>query len=174
MKLRTDFNIAGHFNLIAASLEMDSNIRAHWDRQEVCKKQLFDTGSNFRAKASRPPPSLSPLLYAVHNSHNQCGKYLFLAVHIQIYLNFIIFSCLLEWWVNMLGPEPLTIHWMTVATSLIGKWGITAHMWCMDGAKSICRVYKFWVCRLPLMKLIIVLECAPLAMHTVLSATPLC
>jgi hypothetical protein len=53
--------------------------------QEVCKKQLFDTGSNFRAKASRPPPLL---LYAAHNSHDLCGKYLLLAARIQIYLFF--------------------------------------------------------------------------------------
>ena len=84
--------------------------------QVVCKKQLFNAESNFWAKTSNPPPSLPLLLYAVHNSHNLCGKYLFLAVHIQIY--FIIFSCSLELWVNMLGPErqyiggQLQHHWL--------------------------------------------------------------
>ena len=110
--------------------------------KRYARNSSLTQGRIFELRPPDPLPSSPPLLYAVHNSHDLCGKYLFLAVHVQIYLNFIIFSCLLEWWVNMLGPEPLTIHWMSIATSLIGKWGITAHMWCMDGAKSICRVKR--------------------------------
>ena len=49
--------------------------------QEVCKKKILYTGSNFLVKASRPPL----LLYAVSYSHPSGGKFPHLAVRFQIF-----------------------------------------------------------------------------------------
>ena len=56
--------------------------------QEVCKKKILYTGSNFRVKASGPLP---PLLYVVVNSHALGGKFPHLAVHFQIFKFYFIF-----------------------------------------------------------------------------------
>ena len=57
------------------SLIMDSCTQL---TQEVCKKEVLYTGSNFQAKVFRPLP---PLLYAVWYSHNFYGKFPFPAIH---------------------------------------------------------------------------------------------
>jgi len=43
--------------------------------QEVCKKTVLNTGSNFQAKVSRPSLPLALLLYVAEYSHTFCGKF---------------------------------------------------------------------------------------------------
>jgi len=59
-------------------------------RKRYARNRSSTQGQIFELRPPDPSP-LPLLLYAVHNSHELCGKYLFLAVCILIYLNLIIF-----------------------------------------------------------------------------------